>query len=74
MTKWDHDAESACSATDPVGNTSAQSSRDPTHLQVDWNTQRIVGGNELETRSTISRDRKMLVTGALTPCLILRHY
>jgi hypothetical protein len=33
--------------------------------EVDWNTQRVVDGNELENGSTIRRDDKILVTGKL---------
>jgi hypothetical protein len=33
--------------------------------QVDWDTQRVVDGNELESGSTIRKEGKMLVTGKL---------
>ena len=33
---------------------------------MDWNTQRVVDGNEPESGGTIKRDGKMLVTGKLT--------
>ena len=31
--------------------------------QVDWGTQTVVDGNEIETGNTIKRDDKMLITG-----------
>ena len=38
---------------------------------MDWNTQRVVDGNELENGSTIRRDDKILVTASLPLWAIL---